>query len=134
MPDTPITLLVVDSDVVHRESMARALRAQGYRVLEARSFQDAVNLYQLQAGKIDLLVTAISLPGRNGHELAEQLIAAEPGLRVLFVSGVTGALLSRFYGRDPDNRATLIRPFEPDDLSRRVTELLSRGLGNSAKA
>jgi two-component system, cell cycle sensor histidine kinase and response regulator CckA len=132
MPDTTITILVVDSDHANRASMAQTLRANGYRVLEAKGFQDADNMYQLHAGAINLLITAISLPERNGYELAKRLTAAAPRIKVMFVSGVTGALLSKFYGRDPDNQATLFRPFEPDDLLLRVKQLLSQMMDSRA--
>ena len=126
MAGTNATILVVDSDPIHRESMALTLRTAGYRVLEARSYQDADNMRQSHLREIDLLVTAITLPERNGYQLAARMTSIEPGIKVLFVSGATGALLSRFYGRRPDDRATLHRPFEPDDLLQRVKSLVSR--------
>jgi DNA-binding response OmpR family regulator len=130
MPDRRITILLVDSDCGHRAALARTLRGGGYRVLEGNGYQDAENLYQLHAGEIDLLLTAISLPGRNGYELADQLRAAEQGLKVLFVSGMTGAVLRRFYGREPDDKNTLFRPFEPGDFLQRVKALLARKVGD----
>jgi DNA-binding response OmpR family regulator len=130
MPDRRVTILVVDSDHAHRASTARTLRAEGYRVLEANGYQNANNLFQLHTAEIAMLVTAISLPSRNGYELADRLTGGAPSLKVLFVSGMTGAVLSRFYGREPDDRNTLFRPFEPDDLLQRVKGLLSHKSGN----
>jgi CheY-like chemotaxis protein len=54
------TILVVDADSSHRQSMRRALRAESYRVLEAVDYRYAENVQQQHCGQIDLLVTAIA--------------------------------------------------------------------------
>jgi CheY-like chemotaxis protein len=118
------TILVVDADAVHRESMRRALRSQGYRVLEATDFQQAENVHGQHCGQINLLLTAISLPGGNGYELAKALLNLDTGIKVLFVSGQTGAKVSEFYDKSLIDPLTLSRPFEPADLLRRVEYLL----------
>jgi len=121
------TILVVDADSAHRQSVRRTLRAEGYRVLEALDYQGAENVQQRHSGQIDLLLTAISLPGGNGYELARALLNVEPDLKVLFVSGETGAKASRYYTAPCVGLQTLPRPFEPADLLRRVKFLLEGG-------
>jgi DNA-binding response OmpR family regulator len=76
-----------------------------------------------------MLVTAISLPGGNGYQLARALLDAEPDVKVLFVSGETGAMASRYYNSLWTELHTLTRPYKPADLLRRVKFLLgSAGL------
>jgi DNA-binding response OmpR family regulator len=118
------TILVVDADAVHRESMRRSLRAKGYRVLEASDFQQAENVHAQHCGQIDLLLTAISLPGGNGYELANTFLNTDSGIKVLFVSGETGAKVSEFYDKPLMDSRTLSRPFKPADFLRRVKQLL----------
>jgi DNA-binding response OmpR family regulator len=128
------TILVVDGDALHRESMRRILRADGYRVLDAADFRNATNVHQQHRGQINFLLTAISLPGGNGYELAEALVLVEPDLKVLFVSGPTGATISRFYGMPWTHRHILNRPFEPVALLERVRQLLESAAPFSAGA
>jgi DNA-binding response OmpR family regulator len=121
------TILVVDADSSHRQSMRRALRAEGYRVLEALDYRGAENIQQQHRGQVDLLVTAISLPGGNGYELARTLVDVEPDLKVLLVSGETGAKMSRYYNAACSELQRLTRPFELTDLLQRIKSILESG-------
>ena len=109
---------------MHREAVRRTLRADGYRVLDAADYRNAINVHQQHGGQIDLLLTAISLPGGNGYELARTLVEIEPNLKVLFVSGQAGAKVSRFYGVQRTERHILQRPFRPADLLERIKQVL----------
>lgn len=121
------TILVVDADPSHRQSLREALRVKGYRVLEAADYRAAENVEQQHRGQIDLLVTAISLPGGNGYELARALAGVEPDLKVLFVSGETGAKARRYNNVAWTDLQTLARPFEAADLLRRIKSILESG-------
>jgi two-component system, cell cycle sensor histidine kinase and response regulator CckA len=52
-------------------------------------------------GTIDLLLTDVIMPGLLGKELAEQLQARDPGLRVLFMSGYAQPILASRGTLDP---------------------------------
>jgi two-component system, cell cycle sensor histidine kinase and response regulator CckA len=70
-----------------------------------------------------LLFTDVIMPGLNGRELAEQLTARAPALRVLFMSGYTDDAISRHGGLDADF-VFLEKPFAPDTLIAKVHEAL----------
>jgi DNA-binding response OmpR family regulator len=118
------TILVVDADSSHRQSIRRVLRAEGYRVLEAADYRAAENVQQQHRGQVGLVLTAISLPGGNGYELAKALVDLEPDIKVLFVSAAAGAKVSRYYKTAWADMQTLHRPFEAADLLRRVKLIL----------
>jgi two-component system cell cycle sensor histidine kinase/response regulator CckA len=118
------TMLVVDADASHRQSLRRQLRAEGYRVLEAVDYRDAENVQQQHRGQIDLLLTSVSLPGGNGYELAKSLLGLEPELGVLFVTGETGAKVGQYYDSQWPELHKLTRPFRAADLSQRVHAIL----------
>jgi DNA-binding response OmpR family regulator len=133
MSEKRATILVVDADPSLRQSIRAALRMEGYRVLEASDYRAAENVRQQHSGQVDLLLTAISLPGGTGYDLAKALAGAEPDLKVLFVSGEAGAKASRYQNAPWTELKTLIRPFEPADLLRRIKSILGAG-GFAAEA
>jgi DNA-binding response OmpR family regulator len=133
MPEKKATILVVDADPSLRQSMRAALRMEGYRVLEASDYRAAENVRQQNSGQVDLLLTAISLPGGTGYDLARALAGAEPDLKVLFVSGEAGAKVSRYQNAPWTELKTLSCPFEPADLLRRVKSTLEES-GLAAEA
>ena len=61
---------------------------QGYRTLEAGTGVEALSVWEDQQGQIDLLFTDMILPdGITGRELAKQLKARKPDLKVIYTSG-----------------------------------------------
>jgi CheY-like chemotaxis protein len=83
------TVLVVDDDASVRRVAAKVLCLGGYRVIEAGSGAEALELVEEAGGRIDLLLTDVVMPTTNGRELAEALLARYPDVRVLFMSGYT---------------------------------------------
>ena len=81
-----IILLVEDNSTV-REAAAGILRESGYRVLEAGSGAEAIELSEQSKRPIDLLLADIAMPGMSGRELAQQLEQQRPGLAVLHMTG-----------------------------------------------
>ena len=114
------TILVVDDEKSDRETMRRTLEEAGYAVLEAADFHQAVDVHQRHLGEIDLLLTAIALPGNNGYELARRIFQIDPNPKVLFVSGYTGAEVSRFYNMPTTGAHLLDKPVQRADLLDRV--------------
>ena len=119
---TERVLLVEDEDdvrAVARESLAR----YGYTVLEARDGEEALRIAGAESGHIDVMVTDVVMPGMNGRELAQRLLAIRPGTRVLYVSGYTDDALSQ-HGILDQELAFLAKPFAPETLARSVRQVL----------
>jgi two-component system, cell cycle sensor histidine kinase and response regulator CckA len=114
-------ILVVEDDLADLELMCIALRKQGYRVLPASSYLAGVNTYNLHSGAIDLVVTAVSLPEKNGCEMAKKLLVGAPDQKVLFVSFPAGAEICRFYGMLGPRMYFLEKPLDPQTFVRRVS-------------
>ena len=63
------------------------------------------------------------MPGMNGRELAEQLLAADPTLQVLFTSGYpTDTIIRRGIAEARTNYTE--KPYLPEDLARKIREIL----------
>jgi len=80
------TVLVVEDQAAQRELVARALRAEGYRVLEAATPAHALELAGASERSIQLLLTDVVMPVMSGPRLALRLLGARPHLRVLYMS------------------------------------------------
>ncbi|HJV37538.1 MAG TPA: ATP-binding protein [Geothrix sp.] len=120
-------LLVEDEDQV-REVTGSVLRQAGYTVLEARNGGEALALctqHAQGAGRIHLLLTDVIMPGMNGRQVSEQVLAHHPGLAVLFMSGYTDDAILR-HGVLEAQVPFLQKPFTPSKLRVKVREALAR--------
>jgi PAS domain S-box-containing protein len=114
------TILLVEDEAPVREFSRRALEAKGYTVLEAASGADALSIAASHVGPIALLVTDVIMPGLQGQQLAEQLMAARPELRTLCVSGFAENAVIRH------GVAFLAKPFSVEALCGAVRDVLDR--------
>jgi signal transduction histidine kinase/ActR/RegA family two-component response regulator len=116
-----VLLAQVESEI--RNLTRRSLERQGYEVLIANSGAEAVDIAQDHAGPIHVLVTDLVMPGAAATDLAAQLTAIRPGLRVVFTSGSLPDATDRDGTLLPD-AVYLPNRFSPEDLSRVLRELL----------
>jgi two-component system cell cycle sensor histidine kinase/response regulator CckA len=120
------TVLVVEDEAPVRYMMTRALREAGYRVLEAGNAEEALAVARQQPGDIRLLLTDVVMPGKNGRELAEELVRVFPRMAVLFTSGYTDGEISRrgllapgaLFVEKPVTPGTLVRAVQKAVVSR----------------
>ncbi len=117
------TILLVEDDPAVRGLARRTLEEQGYTVLEAAGGAEALAIAASHVGPIALLVTDVVMPGLQGHQLAEQLTAARPDLRVLYVSGFTENSVIH-HGVPEQGVAFLSKPFSADALGGAVRRVL----------
>jgi len=117
------TILLVEDEPNLRRLAHQYLEKQGYRILEAEDGAAALQIADGHKGKIDLLLTDVVMPGMNGRELATQITAQRPDVRVLYMSGYTENAI----GHDGllDVGVNLLqKPFSLPTLKDRVRELL----------
>ncbi|MFD2262373.1 response regulator [Lacibacterium aquatile] len=118
-------LLVEDEDPV-RAFAARALRGKGYRVMEARHAEAALQL--LEGGEVpDLMITDVVMPGMDGPTLIHQVRQNLPSLPVICVSGHADDDLRTRLDQLGGAIAFLPKPFSLKQLSSRVHEMLKNG-------
>jgi DNA-binding response OmpR family regulator len=83
-----MTVLLIDDEEAVRRAVARILARAGYEVVQAADGAEALAI--AAARTFDLAICDLSLPDMTGVELAAQLVAVRPGVRVLFASGHHG--------------------------------------------
>jgi DNA-binding NtrC family response regulator len=118
----PETILLVDDETSVRQLVRRILQLNGYTVLEASRGVDALQICQRHEGPIHLLLTDVMMPEMNGQNLAEQVTALRPHIRVLYMSGYIDPLIALVGLRA--EIAFIQKPFMPDALASKVREIL----------
>lgn len=117
-------ILLVEDESALRRLMRSTLEREGHKVLEAKDGAEALSICQKNPS-IALIVSDLAMPQMTGLELREKLAALRPNIKFLLISG---------YAKDvvvsPEQIAKfadfLEKPFRPDELMRKVRELLGR--------
>ncbi len=113
------TILVVEDEAAVSRLIARVLRSRGYEVLQANDGLEALQIWRLHDGKIDLLLTDVVMPNMGGVELVQELRKAGHDPRVLFASGYTNDALTGL--REVDEQIDLLhKPFSTEELVGRI--------------
>jgi two-component system cell cycle sensor histidine kinase/response regulator CckA len=116
------TILLVEDTLVVRTVVRAFLEADGYRIFEAERGEDAIALARAHDGSIDIVLTDIVLPGMNGKQMAEELSAERPNVKVLYMSGYTNDPELQA-GRLPPRTAFIQKPFTGDELRAALRDL-----------
>lgn len=117
-----------------RQFMRSLLEEEGFTVLEAVDYWDAVDTHRSHSGGIDLLLTALSLPSNNGYELARTLFQEDAHLKTLFVSARAGAEVSPYYHMPITGRHMIAKPLSGDELRERVRTIFRATPGRFTRA
>ena len=120
------TVLVVEDEPMILDLTTAMLELQGYTVLRAARPDEAILLARDHAGRIDLLMTDVIMPGMNGRELSARLSPLHPEMRQLFMSGYTANVIAH-HGVLDENVHFIQKPFSLKQLAAKVREALAGG-------
>jgi CheY-like chemotaxis protein len=126
-PDLPRgdeRVLLVEDEATVRTLIARALRDLGYAIVELSNGEEALHYVETHPREhFDLLLTDVVMPRLGGEHLAERLLADDPALKVLFISGYTdSARLTQ--SQLQAEQLILTKPFAPSLLARQLRAAL----------
>jgi PAS domain S-box-containing protein len=117
------TILVVEDEPALLKMATIVMESQGYTVLAAGCPAEAIRMAGEHAGRIDLLLTDVVMPGMNGRDLAKSLVSTCPGLKRLFMSGYTADIIAR-HGVMDEGAHFIQKPFSLKDLAAKLREAL----------
>jgi len=118
------TILVVDDEPALLALVGTMLWRAGYEALEAPGASEALRICAEHPKPIQLLLTDVLMPDMNGYELAEQVKAARPDVKVLFMSGYTDRALLESTGRPLSKEPLVRKPFTQHRLLTQIAETL----------
>jgi two-component system, cell cycle sensor histidine kinase and response regulator CckA len=118
------TILVVDDEPSVRKLVVGILRAARYRVLQASSGEEGLEVHGAHRGQVDLVVSDVMMAGITGPDMIDRLRKKGEKVPVLFISGhPTSALAQAGLGKA---ETFLAKPFSPSQLKAVVAALLER--------
>ena len=96
LPGGTETILLVEDDYAVRMITRRVLESRGYKIYEATTASEALDVWNSRGEAIAMLLTDIVMPqGVTGRDLAEQLRAQRPALKVVFMSGYSADVIGK---------------------------------------
>ena len=125
-----LKILLVEDDEMVRDLTGQLLELLGHQVIGADSPDHALEMAR-KADRIDLLLTDIVMPGMNGKQLFEKICEISPHVKVLFMSGYTCDVISR-YGFVEKGVNFIQKPFTMKKLAEKIRVTMGVG-GQGAK-
>jgi PAS domain S-box-containing protein len=119
------TVLLAEDEQDVREVAREFLESAGYTVLEAAGGDAALDLASRHAGKIDLLITDMVMPGISGQDLARKMRGLRNGLSVIYMSGYSEHAASEAAKSD-SSAPVLTKPFNRTALLRMIRDVLPK--------
>ncbi|RNC68635.1 MAG: hybrid sensor histidine kinase/response regulator [Desulfuromonadales bacterium] len=117
------TILVIEDEAGVLNLAVRTLSLKGYNVLQASRPAEAEKLFEHNRDRVDLVLTDVVMPGKNGPALVEEFRGKRPGLKIIFMSGYTDDTIAPQHMNDHQT-AFIRKPFTPDGLTEKVREVL----------
>jgi len=113
------SILLVDDDIAVATTLATVLQKKGYMVVLAENGEEALLRVQINPKPFDLVLSDIIMPRMNGRALTKALRERYPQQKILLMSGFDDAP-----GDNPEAVETIFKPFRPNDLLKRVRDIL----------
>ncbi|MGO9953167.1 MAG: cache domain-containing protein [Dissulfurispiraceae bacterium] len=126
------TILVAEDDENIRLLSQTILTQNGYEVISAKDGEDAVNKFIDHKNEIQLVIIDMIMPRKSGKEAYDEIKTFRPYIKVLFSSGYTGDRIDNSILRNEDC-SFINKPVSPNDLLRKVRELLDDNMGQPPK-
>jgi two-component system cell cycle sensor histidine kinase/response regulator CckA len=119
------TILLVEDETNVREFAAAVLQQDGYTLLQAKSAENALEVWRWHSGRINLLLTDVVLPGElSGLQLGEKLQLEKPELRVILSTGYSRENIAPS-AKDGKTVFVLSKPYTPRSLLQAVHEVMA---------
>jgi len=115
----------VEDQAFVRDVACEILGVAGYHVLQARNAAEAIQAFHGHPQKVELLLTDVVLPDRNGCDMALELASGSHAFKAIFVSGYPENSITR-NGLQHPGWFYLPKPFSAACLLQKVTEALNQ--------
>lgn len=123
----PPRLLLVDDDVVLRDTLSPVLQHEGFSVATAASGEEAERLLAAARPPFDLVLTDLVMPGKSGMDVLRSALKADPSCTVLVLTGF-GSVREASDAMDEGAYGLVTKPLQMDQFRNTLRRLLERSL------
>lgn len=117
------TVLIVDDEEAIRDQGREMLNKYGYTAITAESGEKAIEIYEKEKDRIDLVILDIGMPGMGGYKCLEQLVKIDPEIKVIIASGyATGDRMEELLKSGATD--FIDKPYRLTDMLKKVREVL----------
>jgi two-component system cell cycle sensor histidine kinase/response regulator CckA len=127
------SILVVDDQATVRRMAHRLLSEWGFRVFEAESGEEALEVMETARAGIQLVIIDVVMPMTDGVEVTQEIRKRWPGQRTLYMSAHPAEVLVQ-HGVTQLDAPFLAKPFTRDELLTKVSEALARPASSSSQS
>ncbi|HUV65060.1 MAG TPA: response regulator [Sedimentisphaerales bacterium] len=119
-------ILIVDDELALRHILRLTLERAGHEVIEAKDGEVGAKILGIE--KLDLMITDLIMPNREGIETIREARKCQPDLKIIAISGGGHSRgpdildLAKKLGAD----RTYKKPFKPNEIAEAVDELLKQ--------
>ena len=119
------TILIAEDTEEVLELVTKLLESVGYRIISAHNGQEALEIFNRDPEKIDLIMLDVVMPRMGGREVYDQITKTRPQTSILFTTGFGANLVdTEFVSKE---KLTLIqKPYLPNELFNTIREVLDR--------
>ncbi len=118
------TILVVDDEPFIRELAAQALQRYGYRPILAASGEEALELYQADPLRFELVLLDLGMPGMGGHKCLQEIVRLNPAARVVIASGYADGQQQTI--QEGSAAAFIAKPYDLRSLAQIIRRVLDK--------
>ena len=125
-PSQPRTVLLVEDEFALRQAVGKMLRLRGLKVFEAGDGFSAISILRANAGKIELILLDLTIPGASSREVVAEAAQIRPDIRVILTSAYSQEMTKGTVSA-PQVRSFIRKPFQLGDLLKTLENALSAG-------
>jgi two-component system, cell cycle sensor histidine kinase and response regulator CckA len=118
------SILVVDDQATVRRMAHRLLSEWGFRVFEAETGEEAIEVLATARVRIQLVIVDVVMPLADGVQVTREILERWPDQRVLYMSAHPAEVL-RQHGLNELDVPFLAKPFTRDELLSKVSDALA---------
>lgn len=126
------TILLAEDNIEVRELIKTLLEGAGYTVITAADGEDALEKFKSNAKNIDIIITDVVMPKKNGKDVHDEIKKLQPDIKTLFMSGYTDEIIHK-KGLFNSNINFISKPVIPDIFLKKVREILNGNEANDDK-
>ena len=116
-------ILIVDDELIMRESLAGWLERDGHEVEKAASGEEALKI--LKESRFDILLVDIKMEGMSGLDVLKQVKESDPDVEIVMITAY-GSIATAIEAMKNGAYEYLLKPFEPDELGILIEKITDR--------